>query len=86
MRRQTELQRLIAEIGEKQKRVRENLGALRDSRDEQRLRERYVAELTRDEDELARLNAELAQSRQDKVSVEAELRQRSQELKFDAML
>lgn len=86
MRRQSELQRLIAEIGEKQKRVRENLGALRDSRDEQRLRERYVAELTRDEDELARLNAELAQSRQDKVTVEAELRQRTQELKFDAML
>lgn len=85
-RRQAELQRQIAEIGEKQKRVRENLSALRDSRDEQRLRERYVAELTRDEDELARANAELAQSRQEKVLLEAELRQRTQELKFDANL
>ena len=83
-RRQTELQRLVTEIGEKQKRVRENLAALRDSRDEQRLRERYVAELTRDEDELARLDAELAQSRQEKIQLEAELRQRTTTLSFDA--
>jgi len=86
LRRQTELGRLIAEIGEKQKRVRENLGALRDSRDEQKLRERYVAELTRDEDELARMNAELAASRDEKAQLEAELRRRTQDLKLDRTL
>lgn len=85
-RRQAELQRLIAEVGEKQARVRENLAALRDSRDEQRLRERYVADLTRDEDELVRLNTELAAARQAKVDLEAELRQRTQNLSFDAKL
>lgn len=83
-RQEAQLSRQIGEIGEKQKRVRENLSALRDSRDEQRLRERYVAELTRDEDTLARLDAELAQSRQDKIQIEAELRQRITTLTFDA--
>lgn len=85
-RRQGELQVQINEIGEKQARVRENLAALRDSRDEQRLRERYVTDLTRDEDALVALSAELEQSRREKSSLEVELRQRTAGLKFDATL
>lgn len=85
-RSQGELQVQINEIGEKQARVRENLAALRDSRDEQRLRERYVTDLTRDEDALVALSAELEQSRREKSSLEVELRQRTASLKFDATL
>ncbi len=85
-RRQGELQVQINEIGEKQARVRENLSSLRESRDEQRLRERYVADLTRDEDALVRLSAELEQARREKQTLDAELRQRTSTLKFDATL
>jgi hypothetical protein len=83
-RRELEITRGIGEIGEKQRRVRENLGALGESRDESRLRERYVADLTRDEDELARLNVELGEVREEKVKLEAELRLLTKELRFEA--
>ena len=53
---------------------------------EQRLRERYVADLTRDEDALVRLSAELEQARREKQTLDAELRQRTSTLKFDATL
>lgn len=83
-RRQAELQRRIGEITEKQKRVRENLGALRDSRDEQKLRERYVADLGRDEDEFVRLNDDLAASRAQKTELELALRKSVQSVRFEA--
>lgn len=52
------IQQRVNEIGNGQSRVRENLGKLAQTQDEARLRARYVADLERQEDELAHLSQE----------------------------
>jgi hypothetical protein len=64
--REEETQKIFAD----QKRLRENLEALGASPDEKALRDRYVAELTREEDRLAAIRAELDTWRREKDEVE----------------
>lgn len=77
-------EREIAVIHQNQARVRENLGALGQSRDEQKLRERYVGELSRDEDRLAALSAAIATGRAQREQADGELRQKVSQLTLDA--
>jgi hypothetical protein len=69
-------ERDVQRIHENQKRLRENLQALGNRNDEQRLRERYVSELTREEDLLAQLSAMILQAQREKEQVDAALRAR----------
>lgn len=74
-----------SEIQRSQARLRENLGSLGDSQDESRLRSRYVAELERQEDELAVLikaGFELANRRR---ALGDELRQMLASLSFEEL-
>lgn len=72
----------IAEIFHNQERVRANLQALGATQDERGLRERYVAELTFDEDRLKELREELRRDKQLKDSLEHDLRERLGSLTF----
>lgn len=77
-------EREIAVIHQNQVRLRENLTALGQSRDELKLRERYVSELTRDEDMLAAIAAAITNARTERERADAELRQRLSQLTLDA--
>ncbi len=79
-RRLTDLDRQIAEIkskinaiGEDQRRVRENLAALKGSAEERALAKRYTGELNAQEDTLAGLKQALEASQQRRVTAAAEL-------------
>jgi hypothetical protein len=76
-------ERDVATIHQNQSRLRENLGALGQSRDELKLRERYVAELSRDEDLLAQLGNAIATARGEKERLENALRTRISSLALD---
>ncbi|MFQ5741710.1 MAG: carboxypeptidase regulatory-like domain-containing protein [Acidobacteriota bacterium] len=67
------LQQSLKEMTADQQRLRENLKALRVSKAEQPLRERYVDQLTRQEDRLEALHRELEQARQEVQAQEARL-------------
>jgi hypothetical protein len=69
-------QRDIERIHENQKRLRENLQALGSSSDEQRLRERYVAQLGREEDVLVQLMQQIEHAQRERESVDSALRAR----------
>lgn len=63
----------INEIFQNQERLRENLQALGTSRDEQSLRERYVASLAGEEDRLRDIKGQIQQWREQKGEVEAQI-------------
>jgi hypothetical protein len=77
-------ERDIGVIHQNQARLRENLTALGQSRDELKLRERYVSELTRDEDTLAALSTTIANARSEREGADSALRQKLSELTLDA--
>ncbi len=74
----------IAEIFHNQERVRANLGALGASQDERGLRERYVAEMSFDEDRLKELREEVRRDKTLRESLEHDLRERLTSLSFAA--
>ncbi|NUP06602.1 MAG: hypothetical protein HOW73_11155 [Polyangiaceae bacterium] len=76
----------IAEIFHNQERVRANLQALGVSPDERGLRDRYVSELSFDEDRLKDLRDELRRDKQLKDSLEHDLRERLGSLAFQSAL
>ncbi|MCD4786296.1 MAG: DUF4139 domain-containing protein [Candidatus Eremiobacteraeota bacterium] len=61
-------------IHEDQKRLRENLKALGESSDEKKLRERYVGEMSREEDRLRHLRRNIKELKEKKKAKEIELR------------
>ncbi|MFP4498860.1 MAG: hypothetical protein ACLFQV_11665 [Vulcanimicrobiota bacterium] len=60
----------MEDIGENQDRVRENLHALGESADEKKLRERYVTQLSKEEDRLMELKDEIKKLKDNKQQVE----------------
>jgi len=69
-----ERERQIKQIHENQARKRENLGALGNTHNEQKLRERYVSELAQEEDTLQKLLQLIDQGRSEKEQLENQLR------------
>jgi hypothetical protein len=76
----------ISAIFQNQERVRKNLQALGTTQDERGLRERYVAELGREEDKLAQLRADLAGAQEQKAALETELGAKVSALHFETAL
>jgi hypothetical protein len=74
----------VAEIFQNQERVRQNLGALGASADERGLRERYVGELSADEDRLRELREDIRRDKTLKESLERDYRERLMTLTFQA--
>jgi hypothetical protein len=72
----------VAEIFQNQERIRQNLGALGASADERGLRERYVAEMSADEDRLRELREEIRRDKTLKESLERDYRERLMTLTF----
>jgi hypothetical protein len=68
-----EKQDAISQLVNDQKRVRDNLGALKGSAEERSLAKRYTAELNSQEDTLAALRRDLAGLQQQRQSAEADL-------------
>jgi hypothetical protein len=68
-----EKQRAIDQLVEDQKRVRDNLGALKGSTEERSLAKRYTAELNAQEDTLATLRHDLAGLQQQRQTAEVDL-------------
>ena len=83
VRRVQERDREISEIFQNQERLRKNLQALGGSQDEKGLRERYVAELSNEEDKIAQYRAESKNMREEKDKREEELRARLGRLNFE---
>lgn len=79
-------EREIGEIHTGQQRLRENLQALGSGQDERRLRERYVAELSEQEDRLRALFAALGELRNQRAAAETELRNQIGTLEFSTDL
>jgi hypothetical protein len=73
----------IAAIARDQERVRENMKALGNSREERALLQRYTRELGAQEDRLADLQAQVAAATVDRNARQAELARLVQELTFD---
>ena len=85
-RRIEEHEERVQEIVADQERQRENLKALRDTGQEKQLREKYVGELTRGEERIKELRAEVKGWKGEKSAAEKELRRRLGEITFDATL
>ena len=83
VRRVQERDKEIAEIFQNQERLRKNLQALGGTQDEKGLRERYVADLSKDEDRIALCRAESKNMREEKDRLEEELRSRLGRMKFE---
>ena len=76
-------QNSIREIGNDQKRVRENLAALKGSAEERALVKRYTGELAAQEDQLAGLNKQLGDLRRQREVAQEKLDQLIQDLSLD---
>lgn len=76
----------VQEIFRNQERLRKNLQALGTTQDEKGLRERYVQELSTEEDKLKEHRSELRRLKKSKQEAEEDLRTRLAELRFDAKL
>jgi len=83
VRRIQERDKEVGEIFQNQERLRKNLQALGSSQDEKGLRERYVSDLSKDEDRIAQYRAESKSMREEKDKLEEELRARLGRLKFE---
>jgi hypothetical protein len=69
-----------------QQRLRENLQALGESREETKLRERYVSELNQQEDRLAVLNDKVNQMKSEKEQLEQKVAKQISEINFETKL
>jgi hypothetical protein len=78
-----EKQNAINQLVEDQKRVRDNLGALKGSAEERTLAKRYTAELNTQEDTLASLRRDLAALQQQRRTAEADLNNKIEALTLD---
>jgi hypothetical protein len=78
-----EKQSAINELVEDQKRVRDNLGALKGSAEERSLAKRYTAELNGQEDTLATLRRDLAGLQQQRQVAEVDLNNKIESLTLD---
>ncbi|SFS20697.1 protein of unknown function [Granulicella pectinivorans] len=78
-----EKQQSINDIGNDQKRLRENLSALKSSVEERSLTKRYTDELNAQEDQLAALNKDLAALKQQRQAAEADLNHKIESLHLD---
>jgi hypothetical protein len=76
-------QNAINQLVEDQKRVRDNLGALKGGTEERALAKRYTAELNTQEDTLATLRRDLTTLQQQRQTAEAELNNRIESLTLD---
>jgi predicted nucleic acid-binding Zn-ribbon protein len=76
----------INQLVDDQKRVRDNLGALKGSAEERSLAKRYAAELNTQEDTLATLRHDLASLQQQRETAEADLNNRIEALTLDEKL
>ncbi len=76
----------IEQIFANQERLRENLGALGQSRDEQGLRERYVAALSEEEDKLADMREQIQQWKDEKGELQQQIDKMVRELKVEVKL
>ncbi len=77
-------ERELKRIQENQKRVRQNLQALGDSKDERSLRERYVLELGQEEDALKDLSSATTQAQRERERLLADLQKKVRELSFES--
>jgi hypothetical protein len=77
-------ERDVLAIHENQARLRENLQALGTGQDERRLRERYISELSEQEDLLRNLSATLVELRGQRALTDAELKRQISTLELDA--
>lgn len=82
VRRVQQREQAIGEIFHNQERLRANLQALGATQDERGLRERYVAEMSNEEDRLKELREEVRRDKQLKESLEHDLRERLGSLAF----
>ncbi len=73
-------------ITEDQKRVRENMKALKGSAEEKALTERYVRELNEQEDHMATLNKEIAETQQKRDSAQSALNEMVEKLAMEVTL
>jgi hypothetical protein len=73
----------INQLVEDQKRVRDNLGALKGNTEERSLAKRYTAELNGQEDTLATLRRDLAGLQQQRQSAEVNLNNKIESLTLD---
>jgi hypothetical protein len=78
-----EKQNAINQLVEDQKRVRDNLGALKGSAEERTLAKRYTTELNTQEDTLASLRRDLAALQQQRQTAEADLNNKIEGLTLD---
>jgi hypothetical protein len=74
----------VKRIQENQKRVRQNLQSLGDSKDERSLRERYVLELGQEEDALKELSTATTQTQRERERLLADLQKKVRELSFES--
>jgi len=76
-------QNAINQLVDDQKRLRDNLGALKGSAEERSLAKRYTAELNTQEDTLATLRHDLAALQQQRQAAEADLNNKIETLSLD---
>jgi hypothetical protein len=76
----------IKEIFQNQERLRKNLQSLGNSQDERGLRERYVAEMAREEDKLRDFRKEIKEMREELEKLEKKLATRAGRLSYEAKL
>ncbi len=76
----------IEQIFANQERLRENLGALGQSRDEQGLRERYVEALSEEEDKLADMRQQIQQWKDEKGELQQQIDKMVRELRVEVKL
>lgn len=76
----------IADIFQNQERLRQNLAALGSTQDERGLRERYVGEMSQEEDRLKELREEVRRDKTLKESLEHDLRARLATLTFQSVV
>lgn len=76
-------QSAINQLVEDQKRVRDNLGALKGSAEERSLAKRYTSELNAQEDTLASMRRDLATLQQQQQAAEADLNNKIESLTLD---
>lgn len=79
-------QQNINDITTDQKRLRENLAALKSSAEERTLTKRYTDELNAQEDQLATLNKDLAALKQQRQAAQTDLNAKIEALTFDEAL
>jgi len=82
----TDKQNAISQLVDDQKRVRDNLGALKGSAEERSLAKRYTAELNTQEDTLATLRHDLTTLQQQRETAAAELNNKIESLVLDEKL